>query len=259
MNIDAIRALYDHDQRLRFSFPTMRREATPEVVRYVSHHPDEPCILLHSRLDETNADRVIREQIAYFAKLGRPFEWKVYDHDTPPDLQARLAAHGFQIDEAEAIMVLDLAHLPQALTRPPQHDVRRITHPAGIRDLSAVERIVWGREKPTLDQQLMRDLVQYPDMLSVYVAYVDDRPVAGAWVYFEPGSRFASLWGGSTLADYRGRGIYTDLVAVRAREAKTQGRRFLTVDASPMSRPILERQGFRCIAMARACMKKIRD
>ena len=62
------------------------------------------------------------------------------------------------------------------------------------------------------------------------------------------------LWGGSTLPDYRKQGLYTGLLAVRAREAQARGRRFLTVDASPMSRPILERFGFVTIAMATECV-----
>jgi GNAT superfamily N-acetyltransferase len=59
---------------------------------------------------------------------------------------------------------------------------------------------------------------------------------------------FATLWGGSTLRQYRGRGFYTALLAVRAREARRRGFRFLQVDASPDSQPILARYGFRCLA-----------
>ncbi len=257
MHINDIRTLYDQDQRINATHPSARREVTREVVRHVNLTDHEPCFVIHSTLTAANADRVIREQMAYFAQRERPFEWKVFDYDTPSDLVDRLAAHGFDIDDEEAILVLDLADLAPELTRPIRHDVRRIARPEGIGDLSAVERIVWGRERPGLDARLTHDLLTYPDLISIYVAYVDDRPVAGAWVYFDPGSRFASLWGGSTLAEHRGKGIYTDLIAIRAQEALARGRRFLTVDASPMSRPILERRGFRCIGMARACMMEI--
>lgn len=43
------------------------------------------------------------------------------------------------------------------------------------------------------------------------------------------------------------------MLAIRAQEARRKGFRFLTVDASPMSRPILEKHGFRFIAYAYAC------
>jgi predicted acetyltransferase len=49
---------------------------------------------------------------------------------------------------------------------------------------------------------------------------------------------------------HRRRGLYTALLAARAQEARRRGARFLTVDASPMSQPILEKLGFRCISYA---------
>ena len=45
---------------------------------------------------------------------------------------------------------------------------------------------------------------------------------------------------------------YTALVAARAQEDMRSGARFLTVDARPMSRPILERIGFRLLTFANA-------
>ena len=59
-----------------------------------------------------------------------------------------------------------------------------------------------------------------------------------------PGTEFAGLWGGGTLPEWRGRGIYRALVRYRAELAAQRGYRYLTVDASPDSRPILERLGF---------------
>jgi GNAT superfamily N-acetyltransferase len=59
-----------------------------------------------------------------------------------------------------------------------------------------------------------------------------------------PGTRFAGLWGGGTVEAWRGRGIYRALVAHRARIAADRGYRYLQVDASDESRPILERLGF---------------
>ena len=57
----------------------------------------------------------------------------------------------------------------------------------------------------------------------------------------------AGLWGGSTLAAYRGRGIYRALVSRRARIAIERGYSTLQVDASDDSRPILERLGLHVV------------
>src|SRR5690606_24536833 len=92
------------------------------------------------------ADEVIREQIAYFEGIGQDFEWKLYDHDSPPDLKDRLVAHGFEVEEPEALLVLDLKHTPAALFRPVRLDVRRITAPGGVADAVAVQEEVWEED-----------------------------------------------------------------------------------------------------------------
>ena len=92
--------------------------------------------------------------------------------------------------------------------------------------------------------------------MSVYVAYIDDQPASAAWTYFPKHSQFASLWGGSTLQNFRKLGLYTGLLAVRAQEAKARQVRYLTVDASEMSRPILEKYGFEMITYSYPCKWK---
>ena len=59
-----------------------------------------------------------------------------------------------------------------------------------------------------------------------------------------PGVEFAGLFGGVTLPEFRGRGLYRATVARRAELARERGYRWLYVDALPTSRPILERLGF---------------
>lgn len=77
----------------------------------------------------------------------------------------------------------------------------------------------------------------------VHVAEAAEGVVSAAWVRFHPGTEFASLWGGSTLAQWRGRGIYRELVRRRALEAAERGFHYLQVDASDDSLPILRRRG----------------
>ena len=58
----------------------------------------------------------------------------------------------------------------------------------------------------------------------------------------------------STLANYRKKGYYSSLLAIRAREATASGYPLLMVDASHMSRPILEKHGFHCFGHSTPCM-----
>lgn len=86
--------------------------------------------------------------------------------------------------------------------------------------------------------------------VSVYVAYADGQPACTGWTYFVPQGQLATLWGGSTVAEFRQRGLYTAILAVRVQEAIHRGCRYLTIDASPMSLPIVARQGFELLAYA---------
>jgi GNAT superfamily N-acetyltransferase len=80
--------------------------------------------------------------------------------------------------------------------------------------------------------------------MSIVVAEAEGTVVCAAWIRYEHGTDFATLWGGATLADWRGQGIYKATVAYRADLAAERGFRYLEVDASDDSRPILERLGF---------------
>jgi len=257
MDKDPIVALYTQDQRIDVQYPSMRREVVENIVRQVNTAPDGDSAVIYSRLDETDVEDTIREQVSYFESIGQDFEWKVYDYDTPPDLKERLAAHGFEVEDSDAIMVLDLEEAPEILFRSTRHTIKRITRPEGIKDVIAIEEAVWGEDYSGLGRFLGQTLAEHPDQLSVYMAYVDRVPASVGWIIFPERSQFGSLWGGSTLREYRGRGLYTSLLGVRAQETRERQVRYLTVDASPMSRPILEKFGFQLIAFAYACKWKV--
>lgn len=255
---DKILALYDKEQRRDIEYPSHRREETPHVVRHVPLVDYEDGFVIYSWLNATEADPVIWEQVSYFDALGIDFEWKHFSHDTPPDLLARLQTVGFAVDEPETIMALEITRAPAVLLKPPRADVRQITSVEQLADLVAVQEQVWQENFDWLVPRLTNDLQTTPSLLQVYVAYVSGQPVSSAWIYFHPGSQFASLWGGSTLPAFRGQGFYTALLAARLQAALAAGASFLTIDAGPMSRPIVEKLGFKALTTAHACKWKAR-
>jgi GNAT superfamily N-acetyltransferase len=246
-----LRALYDRALRQEIRYGHTRREVAGGVIRHVAE-PPRLNFVLYSDLDESNADAAIQEQIAFFRQLGRPFEWKVYDHDRPADLRERLLRHGFIADEPDTIMVLDLEEAPAPLLQPVEADVRRLAHPQQLDDVLSILSGVYENDFDWVYPQLGGDMAR-PDYLSIYVAYVNDIPASTAWIYYYPDSQFAGLWGGSTLALYRRLGLYSALLAARVQEALRRGVRYLTIDASEMSRPIVSRHGFRLLARAHGC------
>ena len=259
MNKSQLIALYNQDQRQDVEYPDARREVTPNVVRHIDTSGKGEGFITYSQLQEVNAEEVIREQVSYFERIGQDFEWKLYDYDQPADLKERLESHGFLVEEAEAIMVLDLEDAPEVLWQHVDHHVERITDPEKVSDVLIVEGRVWDEDFSWLGNYLGEALRRYPEQMSVYVAYVNEQPASAAWTYFPKHSQFASLWGGSTVSGFRKQGLYTALLAVRAQEARDRQVRYLTVDASPMSRPILEKFGFVMIAYSHPCKWKHRS
>ncbi len=259
MNKSQIIPLFDQDQRKDVEYPGMRREVTPNVVRHINTSAAGEGMIVYSQLNEATVEDAIRQQVRYFESIGQDFEWKVYDYDRPSDLKEKLGSHGFIVEEAEALMVLDLEDAPEILWQPVLHPVQRIIHPEKLADVQTIEEQVWDEDSSWVVPYLGEALSNYPEQMSVYVAYIDESPASAAWIYFPKHSQFASLWGGSTISGFRKQGLYTALLAVRAQEAKAHQVRYLIVDASAMSRPILEKFGFEKIAYSYPCKWKLRS
>ncbi len=116
-------------------------------------------------------------------------------------------------------------------------------------DVDAVVRVheeVFGEDHSALREILLAQLAR--GTAAAVIAVAGGTPVSAGRVEFNLGTDFASLWGGGTLAAWRGRGVFRALVAHRAAMAAERGFRYLQVDASSDSRPILERLGFEALA-----------
>ncbi|MBI3659169.1 GNAT family N-acetyltransferase [Candidatus Acetothermia bacterium] len=168
-----------------------------------------------------------------------------------------MIAQGFIPGEAEALMVLDLEKVPAALLRPITHDVQRITDPDKLAEIVRVQNQVWGEDHSWLAAKLAKELLNPQG--SVYVAYASGEPASCAWIRFSEKGQFASLWGGATIPAHRKQGFYTALVAARTQEARRRGARFLTIDAGPMSRPIVEKFGFQLLTHTYPCDWKVKQ
>ncbi|MEV5875284.1 GNAT family N-acetyltransferase [Streptomyces sp. NPDC052101] len=249
MDHKAVLARYDRDMRENATpdGPDARIERAGAVVRQVADAEGWNGVLW-SDLDPAGADRAIHEQVAYFTGLGRDFEWKLYGHDRPADLGARLTAAGFRAEPEETLLIGETGRL--ALDAAPPAGIRLVqaTDPAGVDLVVDVHEKAFGTDGTRLRHRLLARLAAAPGTVVAVVALAGDEPVSAARMELVPGTLFAGLWGGGTVEGWRGRGIYRALVAHRAHVAAAHGYRYLQVDASPMSRPILERLGFHALS-----------
>ncbi len=220
-----------------------RIERTDTVVRCVPT-VDGWAGVMWSDLDEANADEVIAEQVRRFAEVGRPWEWKHYSGDQPADLPQRLVAAGFTPGPPETLLIAEIADLLLDVPPPPGVDLVPVVDAAGVDALVAVSDEVFGGDHAALGRNLAADLAKTPPAAAAVIAMAGDTPICAGRIAFHEGTEFASIWGGGTIAPWRGRGAFRAVVAYRAALAVARGFRYLQVDASPDSRPILRRLGF---------------
>jgi GNAT superfamily N-acetyltransferase len=190
-------------------------------------------------------DRLIREQRDYFAARGESMEWKTRSHDLPADLPARLMAAGFLPEDRETVLVSETAAITADPVLPQGVQLRQVHERQDLARIAAMKSEAWGADYSWVGEDLRSRLASDPENLKVFAAEAAEELVSAAWVEFNQGTDFAGLWGGSTLAPWRGQGIYKALVAARAQAAAARGVKYLQVDASVDSEPILRRLGFR--------------
>ncbi|MGW2559471.1 GNAT family N-acetyltransferase [Streptomyces sp. NPDC001514] len=252
MDHDAVLALYD--RQMRQDVPADGTgalvERLGEVVRQTGGEHGWNGVLW-SDLDAATADAAIAEHVRHFASLGREFEWKLYAHDRPADLGERLLAAGFVPDPEETLLVARtsaLAELPVDGHLPEGVELHRVTDAAGVDLVARVHEQAFGTDSSWLRARLLEQLSADPATVVAVVAMAGDVPVSSSRLELPPGRDFAGLWGGGTVPEWRGRGIYRASVAFRARIAAARGYRWLQVDALPPSRPILQRLGFTALS-----------
>jgi GNAT superfamily N-acetyltransferase len=197
-----------------------------------------------SRLDASTVDAAVGKLVPRLLGFDGHAEWKLYGYDRPDDLAQRLMAAGLEPQEEEAVLVAELRELDLDAPLPAGVEVRVAADAEAVAVWVEVNELAFGESYGDVGRLLLHALEhEHPRDVGV-IAYTDGEPVSAGRIEFNERSEFASLWGGGTLAEWRGRGIYRATVLERARLAHERGYRFLQVDALSTSQPILERLGF---------------
>ena len=246
MNAAEIMTQFNCYERMHIEIPGWEIYSDTTLVRVVS--PDEDgSFIAYFNLDSSKASEVIDQQMEYFYRLGKNFEWKVYDFDKPSDIDSTLLNKGFYEQDPESFMVLNLRDYDSVPELQPQ--CVEVFDERGIRDAIAVKQSQTREDCSGYFLHLLNLKQTCPENIRIYVIYDGDQPVSSAWVIFNSvNSPFAGIWGGSTVQTHRGRGHYQALLKQRIRDSILAGKHYLYIDASEMSQPIVERYGFTVIA-----------
>jgi len=173
-------------------------------------------------------------------------EWKTRGHDYAPGLHQCLLDHGFVAEEPESIMIGEAQRLAVDVPLPDDVTLRQVRSKSDVRAMCAMSAQAFGdslAESAAMADALLRRL-SLDDGMELWVAEVGGQVVSAGRLEPVRGTEFAGIWGGSTLKEWRSRGIYRALTAARAKSALRQGKTLINSDSTEYSRPILERYGF---------------
>lgn len=174
-------------------------------------------------------------------------EWKTRAHDGVEGLHEALIEHGFVAEESESVMIGALESLttndPAGRLAADGITVRRITTEADLRAMSAMAAVAFEEDEDEDRLCEMLGELTAGSGVEFWVAEAGAKIVSAGRIEPVPGTDFVGIWGGFTLHEYRGRGIYRALTAARARAALASGKKFVHSDSTEFSRPILERSG----------------
>jgi GNAT superfamily N-acetyltransferase len=204
--------------------------------------------LAADEVEATLAD--VRELLRRFDRTSST--WEVSSSATPPDLVERLEELGLVRDREFLVAGMVLTEPPPAV--PPGIEVRPVATPDEYVAALRVQHEAFEVPADVSERELAEaarnfELWESSPRAVLYIAWVDGEPAAAARAVFAEGG--AVLYGGATLPRFRGRGAYRALVAVRWDEAVRRGTPALITQAGAMSRPILQRLGFRQVAEIR--------
>lgn len=224
-------------------FPAGTRvERDGPVERVVGAHSGFVATPADLDLPEAELAALVARQRDVFAARGEAVEWKTRGHDRPDCMPRLLEEAGFRAEAVETVMVGAASTCAGDPMLPPGVDLVALTSLAAVQEVAAMESAIWGEDRSWLVTDVGRRVVD--GTVAMVAARSGSTMVSAAWVVWVPGTAFAYLAGGATLPEWRRRGIYRALVARRAAMAVDRGVRYLAVDASEDSRPVLEGLGF---------------
>ena len=243
-------AAYDEQLRTDAETPSAASVTVLGPLRLVTFAGGRGFITYRD-LDGADADairRLVAAAVAHYEAdpTITQVEWKTRGHDHAPGLHQTLLEHGFVAEEPESIMIGAAQRLAVDVPLPDGARLRQVSEPDDVRAMTTMSGEVFGdppAEAAEMADGLLRRLA-HADGMELWVAEVDGRVVCAGRLEPVPGTDFAGIWGGSTLEEWRGRGLYRALTAARARSALRMGKTLIHSDSTEYSRPILERYGF---------------
>ena len=195
----------------------------------------------HFRADEV--DEVVEEVRSLLRARGREStQWEVGSSAKPPALVELLLERGLVWDKDPYALALVLTAEPPPA--PSGIIARRVERFDEYVAATAVQSEAFGESEDEIAESHATLAERWHDTPNImHVACLDGAIVSAGTC--APTPHGLLLYGGATLRRFRGRGAYRALLRARWDEAAARGTPALMTQAGAMSRPILERLGFK--------------
>jgi GNAT superfamily N-acetyltransferase len=202
------------------------------------------------RLEPESVDATVEQVRGLLRERGRAAcTWEIGSSATPDDLVERLRAHGCVDDRDPHVIGMVLTEAPPEA--PESIEARPVRD---FDEFSAAQLVAEQAFGSTVEMDVALVRARYDEQVETrgwktFVALLDGEIVASATSTYLDGA--VTLNGGAVAPQARGRGAYRALVTARWNDAVAHGTPALVTQAGAMSRPILERLGFRAVCEIR--------
>jgi predicted GNAT family acetyltransferase len=202
-----------------------------------------------ARFSEENVDEGIQNVIKHYQQEKRTFGWVVGPTSQPANLGEHLTAAGFSRLQERSLAGMVLRDTNITIPTNPDILVKQVAITDWDANISIMTQALDSNlaESGTLMNALIRLHEALGELCTFYLAYVPEReePVAFASSVLDRERSVLTLIGAATLAAYRGRGIYSTMVAKRLEDARAMGVTCAIIQAvKTTSAPICAKLGF---------------
>jgi ribosomal protein S18 acetylase RimI-like enzyme len=202
-------------------------------------------VVCRARLAESTARDRLTTVVEYFRSVSRPFSWWVGPADRPENLGELLVRAGLEATESELAMAADLDAIHQIDLSPQGLRIERVKTRAQIKQYATINAANWDppdRDVIEFFERATPVLLARDAPLWLYLGYLGEQSVASAELTVAGG--VAGLYGISTLAPFRRRGIGSAMTVRPLIDATAAGYRTAVLQAAPDGIGVYTRVGF---------------
>ena len=200
------------------------------------------CVV-YADLAQEEADGEIEASLRRMRAHGVPGSWHVGPSMRPPDLGARLIAHGFEYGGDDIGMAVDLSELPNEVPAPDDFVIEQVHDEAGL--AAWVEALGSGFGEGPVEAEWVGEMYSrlgFEGPWRHYLGLLAGEPVATATLFF--GAGVAGIYFVCTVERARRRGIGAAVTLAALREVRDLGYSVGVLGSSEMGYPLYRGLGF---------------